>query len=122
MKVIRNMSKEELKKFLDGEEIVGRDQSPFNSTVKQGVCFFPYDNEDCRIQVETWYWDIVCVFEIDEKLLTKGSGRYPNWDYAFDFTKHKILPEYSIPSYSKKCAKFLEYHYKHHPDKIFKNL
>lgn len=120
MKVMRSMSKNELKKFLDGEVIVGRNQRGNNSTVEQGVCFFPYDNEDCRIQVETWYWEIVAIFEIDEKLLTKGTGKYPDWNYLFDFTKHKILPEYFIKEYSNKCAKFLEFHHKHHPEEHLK--
>jgi hypothetical protein len=118
MKVMRNMSKAELKKFLDGEEIVGKDQRYNKSTVDFGVCFFPYDNEDCRIQVETWFWEIVALFEIDEELLTKGVGRYPDWSYLFDLSKHKMLPEYSIPAYSKKNAKFLGYHHKHCPAEI----
>ena len=119
MKVIRNMSKAELKKFLAGEEIIGRDQRGYASTIDSGVCFFPYDNEDCRIQVETWFWEIVAIFDIDEDLLTKGVGRYPDWNYLFDLSKHKMLPEYAIPSYSQKNAKFLGYHRKHCPWETF---
>ena len=110
MKVVRNMSKCEFKKFNQGLEIVGRDQSRHKSTVEKGVCFF--DADDClgRRQVETWYGKIVATFEIDEKLLTEGQGRYPDWDGGFfDFL---YLTEYSIPAYSKKNAKLIEWHYK----------
>ena len=118
MKLLRNMSIEELSLFMDGYTIKGRNQRKYNSSVEEGVCFFPYDNESCRRQVNTWHWDIVAIIEIDDDLLTPQHGTYPNWDSPC-WEDTVILPEYSIKEYSLENARLIGYYYREFPNQIF---
>ena len=112
MKIIRNMSIEELCCLTSGMEIEGRIQK-CRSTIKTGICFFGIENE---YQANTWHHDICVVFEADPSLLTEGFGVYPDWASSYDTL---VLTEYSIKKYNINTFEPLYWYWKHEINVVY---
>jgi len=108
IKLIRNMSKEELADLHIGNNIEGRTKiQEYNKKTKYVVCFFPISEE---YQANTWFYDVCVVFEAKEEIFEKTSGVYPNWNSP-SWEDTNVLTEYHIIKYNKYIVKPLYYYW-----------
>lgn len=117
MQVFRFMSKNEFKKYMDGENLYNntKHKAKTNST---GFCFF--NNYDFRPEF-AWKFlkgaifpDICVVFEVNSSLLRKGYGIYsdPNktlYELINFIPKMIKVSEYCTGKYNNKTFKLVKY-------------
>lgn len=117
MQVFRFMSKEELLKYLHGDNLYNatKHKAKTNSI---GFCFLGID--DVKPE-HAWNFlkgaimpDLCAVFEVDEKIIKKGYGIYsdPNkslYELINFIPKSITVPEYSTTKYNNQDFKLIKY-------------
>ena len=114
MKIFRFMSKEEITKFIRGEELIHSEEAFNARTSSIGFCFLNADEFDVNEAYDFLYGivsnDIVVKFEVNESELKKSFGIYANTNCNSNDFSMKIN-EYCTTKYSAKTFKLLEIGY-----------
>lgn len=118
MYLYRFMSIDEFNKFMKGETLINnKEHTGFTNSV--GFCFGKCDGdnlEDIKYDPKfDWQYlegaiedpDICCIFEVDEKFVNKGWGRYA--DPYGSFWDSIRVDEYSTTMYNNKNFKLIAY-------------
>lgn len=124
MKVFRYMSKIEYDKYMNGEDLINNKNHEGTNNTSIGFCFMEGDIKKAEESIEFLMGivneEVLCVFEIDEKYLTKSQAKYASviekqgsmlemleklyngWN---DFD---IREEYCLTKYNNKIARLIE--------------
>lgn len=100
------MSFEEFEKYVNGEELIATNEPEDITTAKEPVFYFARNlKELSEFDLSN---DILCEFEVDEKLLKKGFGKVQLKDLYEEepYFVHNV-PEYQITTYSEQTFKLI---------------
>lgn len=105
-KIYRIMSFEEFEKYVNGEALIAANEPQDITTAKEPVFYFARNlKELSEFNLSN---DILCEFEVDEKLLEKGFGKVQLKDLYEEepYFVHNV-PEYQITTYSEQTFKLI---------------
>ena len=117
MKLFRFMSKEEFRKYINGEILINtKDHSKegHNKTISKGFCFFNYaqykPEEMLHSVVGIVNLDICCIFETEGKNVKRSYGRYSKAKKKDGIERISIFAkEFCTTEYSKNTFKLLQF-------------
>ncbi len=123
MKLFRYMSENEYQKYLKGETLINTKKHEGKNNTSVGFCFMEGDLEKALESIHFLNGivcqEVLCIFEIDEKHLTKSQAKYApiikDGDDIFDtlfklyngWHDFDIREEYCLTKYNNKIAKLV---------------